>query len=222
MNESLHIAVFAKAPVAGSAKTRLIPLLGGEGAAAAQRVMTLRALSTACTEAPGQVSLWTAGADDHPFFIECRDRYDLDLHPQCKGDLGKRMPDCLLTLLNKHRTVLLIGTDCPALSAADLHAAAQALRQGRRMVFIPAEDGGYVLVGASADGDPQARDRALLQAFREIDWGTSQVMGQTRDRLLESGWQSGHDWQELPALWDVDMPEDYKRAQREKLLDSFA
>jgi rSAM/selenodomain-associated transferase 1 len=222
MNDSVHIAVFAKAPVAGSVKTRLIPLLGEEGAAAAQRAMSLRTLNTACAAAPGQVSLWTSGGSDHPFFVDCADRYDLTSHRQCEGDLGKRMADCLLTLLKEHAAVLLIGTDCPAFSVAHLHAAAQALRQGRKMAFIPAEDGGYVLVGASADGDPQACDGMLLQAFRAIDWGTPQVMAQTRHRLLEIGCQFGLDWQELPVLWDVDTPDDYRRAQRENLLVSAA
>jgi rSAM/selenodomain-associated transferase 1 len=222
MNTSMHIAVFAKAPVAGRAKTRLIPLLGEEGAAAAQREMALRTLHTACAAAPGQVSLWAAGANDHPFFAECADRFDLVLYRQCEGDLGKRMSNCLLTLLNEHAAVLLIGTDCPAFSAADLHAAAQSLRQGRRLVFIPAEDGGYVLVGANAGGNPQERDAMLLQSFHAIDWGAPQVMAQTRHRLSQLGWKDGDDWQELPALWDVDTPDDYRRAQRANLLTSAA
>lgn len=219
MSESVHIAVFAKAPVAGSAKTRLIPLLGEEGAAA-QRAMTLRTLNTALGAAPGQVSLWTAGAINHPFFVECADRYDVWLHRQCEGDLGKRMQECLLTLLKQHEIVLLIGTDCPAFSIADLRAAAQLLRQGSKMVFIPAEDGGYVLVGARAERHSEACDTILSHAFYAIDWGTPQVMTQTRERLLEIGWRPRQDWQELPALWDVDTPDDYRRARKDNLLDS--
>ncbi len=218
MNMSFHIAVFARAPVAGSVKTRLIPLLGEDGAAAAQRAMTLRTLDTACAAAPGQVSLWAAADSGHSFFSECADGYDLTVLRQCAGDLGDRMSNCLLTLLKQHAVVLLIGTDCPAFSAADLRAAAQSLRDGRRIVFIPAEDGGYVLVGANARGNPEQRDRMLLQAFRNIDWGTPLVMTQTRQRLMDLGWSIGLDWQELPSLWDVDTPNDYARACREKLL----
>lgn len=218
MSMPFHIAVFAKAPVAGSVKTRLIPLLGEDGAAAAQRAMTLRTLDTACAAAPGQVSLWTTGDSGHPFFSECADRYDLTVSRQCAGDLGDRMSNCLLTLLNTHAIVLLIGTDCPAFSVAELHAAAQSLTDGHRMVFIPAEDGGYVLVGANAQGNPEQRGRMLLQAFRKIDWGTPLVMAQTRQRLLDLGWNIGRDWHELPSLWDVDTPNDYVRARRQKLL----
>jgi rSAM/selenodomain-associated transferase 1 len=219
MSEAFHVAVFARAPVAGQAKTRLIPLLGKEGAAAAQRTMTLRTLDVACVVAPGNVSLWTAGASDHPFFHECADRFDLPLHPQCEGDLGERMATCLRALLNDHATVLLIGTDCAAFSGHHLDGAAQALRQhGRRMVFIPAEDGGYVLVGAGAHPDLQDREPAFSSAFHEIEWGTARVMDQTRRRLLDIGWRPGREWGELPALWDVDTPDDYERALRENLL----
>ena len=222
MNLPIHIAVFAKAPVAGSVKTRLIPMLGKEGAAAAQRAMSLRTLDAACAAAPEQVSLWTAGASDHPFFTDCATRYGVTLHRQAEGDLGKRMSDCLLKLLKEHAAVLLIGTDCPAFSVANLQAAAQVLMQGRNMVFIPAEDGGYVLVGAIAQGDSQVRERLLMQAFHAIEWSAPQVMAQTRHRLSALGWQSGKEWQELPALWDVDTPDDYRRALRQNLLPSAA
>ena len=218
MNRLFHVAVFAKAPIAGCVKTRLIPLLGEEGAAAAQRAMTLRTLDAACIAAPGQVSLWTTGPGEHPFFSACTDRYDISLRRQCEGDLGERMSDCLKSLLIHHSTVLLIGSDCPAFSVADLHAAARSLQQGCRMVFIPSEDGGYVLVGAHACGDPEERDRMFVQSFQAIDWSTSQVMAQTRQRLSALGWKPGIDWQELAALWDVDSPDDYRRAQRENLM----
>ncbi|MDB5764966.1 MAG: hypothetical protein JWQ21_3961 [Herminiimonas sp.] len=219
MTAPFHIAVFAKAPVAGTVKTRLIPLLGKEAAAEAQRAMILRTLATACRAAPGQVSLWTAGESGHPFFAECAGRFDAVLYRQCEGGLGKRMADCLHMHLRQHRAVLLIGTDCPALSPADLQAAAQALRQGAHMVFTPAEDGGYVLVGARGHGNSETD---FLQAFDAIDWGTPQVMAQTRSRLAAIGWQAGSDWIELPALWDVDTPADYIRAQQAGLLSGIA
>jgi uncharacterized protein len=219
MRISSHIAVFAKAPVAGNAKTRLIPLLGKEGAAAAQRVMTWRTLTTACAAAPGGVSLWTAGTSNHPFFLECASRFAFACHSQCAGSLGMRMASCLLALLVQHNTVLLIGTDCPALTVADLQAAANALQQGAQMVFIPAEDGGYVLVGAQRNVLLERCTPAFLQAFQGIDWGTSHVMAQTRMRLTAAGWRKGREWEELPALWDVDTPSDYARAQQAGLLD---
>jgi rSAM/selenodomain-associated transferase 1 len=212
MNRPFHIAVFAKAPIAGAVKTRLIPLLGAQGAADAQRAMTLHALKTAHAAAPGQVSLWTAGDHEHPFFVECARRFELACHPQCEGDLGQRMAHCLHTQLQTNETVLLIGTDCPARTVDHLCAAARALQGGAQMVFAPAEDGGYVLVGAQAQGgDLRA---GFEQAFAEIAWSTAQVMAQTRARLTAIGWQGGREWHELPMLWDVDTPADYARAAR--------
>lgn len=214
-----HVAVFAKAPQPGQTKTRLIPLLGPQGAATAQRAMARRTLGTACTAAPGQVSLWTAGDRSHDFFTECGRDFGVACQPQAGADLGARMADCLRRSLRRQRTVLLIGTDCPVLRAADLQAAAQALQDGARMVFTPAEDGGYVLVGAQA-GEAELLAAGLAQAFAAIDWGSAQVMAQTRQRLRADGWQPGRDWQEMPALWDVDTPADYLRAQRLGLIDT--
>lgn len=214
---AFHIAVFARAPLAGRAKTRLIPLLGAAGAAAVQRAMTLRTLQAACAAAPGQVSLWAADAADHPFFAQCAARFGLRCRSQCAGDLGRRMVDCLQRQLVLHRAVLLIGTDCPCWTVADLGAAARALQDGARMVLTPAEDGGYVLVGARRAAAPGDAPLPVF-AFQAIDWGTARVMAQTRARLAALGWQAGRDWRELPPLWDVDTPEDYLRAQAAGLL----
>lgn len=208
MTVPVHIAVFARAPQAGNAKTRLIPLLGEQGAATAQRAMTLRTLATACTAAPGAVSLWVAGECEHAFFAECAQQYGVSCHAQSGVDLGARMAACLHTLLAQHPAVLLIGTDCPVMSGQDLQAAAQALQQGAALVFAPAEDGGYVLVGAQG---PHAA-AGIAQAFSAIDWGSSQVMAQTRARLATLGWQAGREWHETRTLWDVDTPVDYRRA----------
>lgn len=209
-----HVAIFARAPVPGAAKTRLIPLLGPEGAADAQQTMTLRALETACDAAQGNVSLWAAGDAAHPFFRECAMTYPVTIQTQTDGDLGKRMRHCLETLLTRHERVLLIGTDCPALTPENLRQSAAAMQDGVRMVFMPAEDGGYVLVGAHADIDPHS----LAAAFANIEWSTPQVMSQTRERLAGNGWKLDRGWAEMPTSWDVDEPADYQRARAAGLL----
>ena len=203
MND-LHIAIFTRAPVPGMAKTRLIPLLGEEGAARVQRQMTWRTLGTARALPDAQVSLWCAGDIGHPFLRECASHFGVPCLPQPDGDLGLRMADCLHTVLATHRKALLIGTDCPVFDAGALRSAALALDTAR-MVFTPAEDGGYVLVGARRGGLEE-------RCFSEVAWSTAQVMAQTRERLQQGGWRSGQDWLEMPALWDVDTPADYLRA----------
>jgi rSAM/selenodomain-associated transferase 1 len=199
-----HVAIFTRAPVAGASKTRLIPLLGAEGAAHAQRIMTWHALEVACALPDASVSLWCAGDAAHPFLQLCSTHFHVECLPQSDGDLGARMADCLQRGLALHERMLLVGSDCPAMTTAAL-ADAMAGLDDAGMVFIPAEDGGYVLVGARRGG---------LEAgcFDEVGWGSAEVMAQTRQRLAQRGWRVGYDWCEMPALWDVDTPEDFRRA----------
>lgn len=194
--EPLAVAVFARAPVPGQAKTRLIPVLGPEGAARLHARLVEHALAAACAAGVGSVSLWCDGIG-HPFFRACAARFPVTLVPQPPGDLGARMAAALAP-----GPALLLGCDCPGLGAAQLQAAAAALARGLDAVFQPVEDGGYALVGTVRfDG----------RLFQDIAWGSAQVMAQTRARLTELGWR----WEELPPRWDVDRPEDLPRLARE-------
>ena len=196
------VAVLAKAPVPGLAKTRLIPALGAAGAARAQRGFALQTLATARAAATGPVALWCAPDVHHRFFAALRARHGVACIPQPGGDLGVRMRIAMnLHFARTPRLALLIvGTDCPVLTPAHLQQAADVL-QHNDAVLIPAEDGGYVLIGLR---------RPLPQVFADITWSTPQVLMQTRERLLAAG----ASWQELPALWDVDEPVDWARSQR--------
>jgi uncharacterized protein len=199
--------VFAKAPQPGSVKTRLIPLLGAEGAAALHARLTKRALATARAAAVGPVELACAPDTAHPFFRHCAEHYGAALAPQGEGDLGARMLAASERGLAAGTPVILIGCDCPALTPAHLRAAARALGEGVHAVLAPAEDGGYVLIGL-------ARTDAAL--FRDIDWGEAGVMAATRHRLAALGWR----WQALETLWDVDRPADYERLIASGLMES--
>ena len=200
----IAIAVFARAPVPGHAKTRLIPCLGPQGAAALQRAFILRTLRTARAAALGPVSLWCAPNCSHPVFAASRKDFGVTLHPQCDGDLGERMFDALAQLC-RHGPALLIGTDCPALTPTHLITAARALREGKDAVLLPAEDGGYVLVGLR---------RAETFLFEGLPWGNSEVMAETRERLRRATWC----WEEPALLWDVDDPADLERLRASGLM----
>ena len=191
----VELVVMAKAPVAGEAKTRLIPLLGDMGAARLQRWLMQRAVTTAVVADVGPVSLWGAGDIRHPDFDLCRALGDVSLYAQAQGNLGVRM----LTAASNAKTsgVLIMGTDCPALTPAILRHAASAL-SAHDAVVVPAEDGGYVLIGMRY---------AAPELFTAIDWGTDRVMAQTRQRLVSLSWT----WTEPLTLWDVDRPADYQR-----------
>jgi uncharacterized protein len=196
------IIVFARAPVPGRAKTRLIPLLGPDGAAALQESMTRHGLAVGLKAGLGPVELWTADHPNHPFFRRCRRELGIGVHRQPEGDLGQRMAVAFEEALRRAPWALLTGTDCPCLKEADLQRAAEALVQGKEAVLAPAEDGGYVLLGL------RRFNRAL---FEGIAWGSAQVLEETRSRLRALGWG----WHEIRTCWDVDRPEDVGRLRRE-------
>ncbi len=202
------VAIFAKAPVPGLAKTRLIPSLGATQeigavrAARLQRDFIGQSVHTAIQSSLGQVTLWCAPDVSHRRFRSIARQTSITCQAQPEGDLGQRMKACAQQHFAQHPTspLLIMGTDCPVLSPGHLQAAARALRS-HNACLIPAEDGGYVLIGLS---------RRLPEVFERIDWSTARVMAQTRERLQDAG----ASWHELPALWDVDEAEDWQRMQQ--------
>ena len=180
------VLVFAREARAGRVKTRLVPLLGEQGAARLHARLVRRALGTARAARLGAVELVWA-------------------RRQRGADLGARMRHALARALRRAPRAILIGADCPALRARDLRRAARWLAGGAEAVFAPAEDGGYALIGLR---------RVSPRLFDGVAWGGAQVMAQTRARLAALGWR----WRELPVVWDVDRPEDYRRLQRAGLL----
>ncbi len=205
-----RILVFAKAPIPGRAKTRLIPALGAVGAAMLQQRLTLHTLVTASrSRLPTQ--LWCHPDPRHPFFTACADGFGIPCRSQQGDDLGARMQYAATVALGEgvgpisHPAsatdageigdpVLLIGTDCPDLAAADLTTAAESLADNDA-VLGPALDGGYYLLGLR---------RLHPSLFEGIPWGTDAVLAETRRRLAALGWR----WRELASLADIDRPED--------------
>ena len=201
MNGLVRIAILAKAPVAGYAKTRLIPVLGAPAAARLQRSFTRDAVRTAIEADVGEVVLWCAPDARHRFFRALQRATGIRCFDQPDGDLGERMlRAATTTCADPSQAVLIVGTDCPALRAHHLRTAAAALDEVDA-VFIPAEDGGYVLIGLR---QPQP---AL---FAGMAWSTDSVMTETRRRAASLALRT----RELPMLWDVDTPADLLRLQK--------
>jgi rSAM/selenodomain-associated transferase 1 len=176
------IIVFAKAPVPGEAKTRLIPRLGAWRAARLHLRLTLHALRTARAAQCGPVELHLSRA--HSLFRGAR--------LQRGRDLGERMQQAFC----RAGKAILIGTDCPVLTARDLRRAARWLAGGYDAVLAPAEDGGYALIGL--------RTR-IPRLFEGIDWGSERVYAETVKKL------AGYRWRALPPVWDLDRPQDLER-----------
>jgi len=195
---SVAIAIMAKAPVPGLTKTRLIPSIGAHAAAILQERLTERTVATARAAAVGAVMLCCAPDPSHPSFRDLVTRHAVTLKRQPNGDLGARM---LAAMAASGHSTLVIGSDCPVFTAENLRAAAHALRDAD-VVLIPAEDGGYVLIGARA---------AHPQLFSGIAWGTPKVLAETRARIAALGLTC----RELPALWDLDTEADLARFERE-------
>lgn len=195
------LIVFAKAPVAGQAKTRLIPALGAEGAAALAGRLLGHAMAQGAAAGLGTLELCAAPDTTHPALVAAAQAYGAALTAQGDGDLGARMQRALSRRLATHRRVLLIGTDAPALDAAVLRAAATALAT-HDAVFVPALDGGYALVGLAAG--PAAAAAAPGRLFEGIAWSTPAVMATTLERVAELGLRAAL----LPPLADVDEPAD--------------
>jgi uncharacterized protein len=193
------VGVFARAPIPGQTKTRLIPELGAEGAAALAAQMLRHALRVAVQSGLGPVTLWAAGDAAHPLLRQFAQEAGVPVRPQAEGDLGARMRHALAAMQPPGcPRSLVIGSDAPALEADHLRSAAEALRR-HDVALLPAEDGGYVLIGCR--GAPAATP------FTDVDWGTEQVLRQTRDRCTAAGltlWEG-------EVLWDVDRPEDVAR-----------
>lgn len=193
------VAILAKAPLPGLAKTRLIPRLGAHGAAEVQRWLLRRAVATAVVADIGPVTLWCAPDTEHPEFAVVCAFGAVTLRRQPEGDLGARMHAAAVESPGTAGT-LIIGTDCPLLTAGRLRRAAARLRD-HEATLIPAEDGGYALIGLR---------HPAPELFDGVAWSTGQVLAQTRERLATLGWR----WHEDAALWDVDRPEDYERLER--------
>lgn len=196
----VEVAILAKAPVAGWAKTRLIPALGAAGAARMHRRMVLRTLAVVA-QAGLVPTLWCAPSPAHRFFRALQASTSIDCKTQAEGDIGQRMHAAFVAHARRSTApLLLIGSDCPIFSACHLRLAAQRLLSGDEAVVTPAEDGGYVLIGLQ---QPQAT------LFEGLAWSTSEVMAHTRQKLHAAGLR----YSEMPTLWDMDTPQDLARWQ---------
>lgn len=193
------LQVFAREPVPGTVKTRLAAAIGAERAAQAYRELTLATLRHAqYARALGHIAaieLWCAPNAGTPWFDACAVTAGASQHVQPPGDLGMRMGAAIAAGLTRAEGVLLIGTDCPLLDAAAIHGAAGMLAT-HDAILVPAEDGGFVLVGA----------RVAVE-FEGVRMSTAHAAHDTLEVFARAGLRCGM----LPRLWDVDVAADHER-----------
>ena len=200
-----RLMVFCKAPEPGKVKTRLSKPFDERGidgkkiAANVHEYLAMHTLRNITEINVAPVQLWCSPDKSHPFFQQCKKKFNVELKNQGQGDLGERMSRAFEDVLLKNDSAVVIGTDCPMLNSSIIERAFIGLHEGNCSVIGPAEDGGYVLLGLSANQPG---------IFQEITWGSSHVLNETLNKM--SGRVS-----ELPEMWDVDRPEDLQRLLRE-------
>jgi len=189
-----RIIIFAKAPVPGKVKTRLIPALGEIGAARLANEM-LKATVAAALDAT--LAIPELCVDPHPldeawngFLPEAH----LRVTAQGEGDLGERLGRATKRTILLGENALLVGTDCPEMDSARLRAAAGELETHDAFIH-PTEDGGYALLGLR---------RFDESVFADIPWSTDRVAAETIERIEGLGWSL----RVGETLRDVDEPGD--------------
>ncbi len=203
-----RLIIFTRYPEAGKAKTRLIPALGAEGAAALHRQMadhTLQQVQTfqlQCSiDMDMDVEVEVRFAGGNQSLMQHWLGTDLTYIMQGEGDLGDRMGRSFQSAFNAGaERALIIGTDCPDLDAPVLKQAFCELQQ-HDLVLGPASDGGYYLIGLRCWIPP---------LFVDIQWSTATVLARTLAIAQELHRSVGL----LPVLSDVDYPADLEIWER--------
>lgn len=190
-----HLIVFVKAPVPGQCKTRLTPLLGEHKACEFYKSMVNNCLEEISDLSNVTISIHAYPDLANPFIQKTSHHYGFDMQVQQGNDLGERMFLAMQQALKASSHVVLIGTDCPSMSKRYIECAFNALHQ-HDIVFGPADDGGYVLLGAN---------KITAEIFNNISWSTDQVLQQSISQTDELNYKI----KLLDTLQDIDTPEDY-------------
>lgn len=197
-DKQTRLILFTRYPEPGRTKTRLIPALGAQGAAALQRRMSEAMVGQmAQFAAQYPVALEIRYADGDPRAMEAWLACDIPCVAQGEGDLGLRLHRAFVqAFVHGARRVVIIGADCPDLGPA-IFAQAFAALERKDLVMGPAIDGGYYLVGLN---------QPAPTLFTEIPWGSGAVLAAT----LKQAQALNLSTHLLEPLADVDRPEDLR------------
>lgn len=197
-----YLLVMTRLPVPGHTKTRLIPALGPEGSANFHDRLARHAIGRAasfCITRSARLRIHLAGGDPQQGRLWLGSPH-LDCRPQAAGDLGDRMAAAVRSAFEDGaRKVIVIGTDCPSLDHL-VHTRALELLDRNDVIFVPATDGGYVLIAFS---------KFIPEIFENIPWGTGTVLTASISRAEMAGARFAL----LDPLPDVDLPADLPMAE---------
>lgn len=186
------LLIFIRNPILGQVKTRLARTVGD---AEALRIYNALLEKTRMATIDAAVERWLMYSD----FVDPHDDWpatDFRKMLQQPGDLGERMEQAFRAAFAAGaQQVVIIGSDCPDLTAVTIEAAFTALDTAE-FVLGPVPDGGYYLLGM----------RTLEPTlFRDIAWSTDTVRSATLERIAAAGKNCAL----LPMLTDVDTEEDW-------------
>lgn len=187
-----RLIIFTRCPEAGRVKTRLIPLLGPEGAAQLHLQLATHTLAWANeldSDDSVSVEVYFEGGD-RTVMAKCFGDHFRWVR-QASGDLGAKL---IAATTSGNHPIIVVGTDCPELNA-DTVREALLLLQTIDVVLGPAHDGGYYLIGLK---------EPLPALFNDIPWGTDQVCRLTHTIATDRGLSV----RLLDVLRDIDRPDD--------------
>lgn len=190
------IFIFAKAPIAGTVKTRLIPAIGADRACQLHHRLITMTVTNAVNSQLADVQLWVGSNPEHAAFIKLQQDHQIEIKTQQGANLGERMCHAMETGLKTYRQVIIVGTDCPFIEKSHYDDSfTQLINKQRDSVIIPALDGGYVLIGLS---------RVDKTLFENINWGEEDVFSDTKKALETLNYDAYYP----SPLADIDRPED--------------
>lgn len=192
------IALMSKPPVPGKVKTRLTPYFSIQQATSIYEQLLLHTASW-MNELSFNATTVLAIADQlqHPFFDQSM-FVGWERYLQQGDDLGQRMGNVVQHYNKPNHPVILVGGDCPGLDAMLVKKVLSVLQDGADAAIVPAEDGGYVLIG---------QQQYYPCLFENIVWGSERVLQQTLSQLQQGNIR----YKLFPPLWDIDRPGDYLR-----------
>lgn len=194
--------LFAKVPVAGQVKTRLIPRLGPQGAAQLARQFIFYTLDRTTCEWPGDRVLWLWPDIDEELATAVQRRFPVDIRQQVVGDLGVKMMAALQSDLESGLASAVMGCDLIHTPAAALALAGRQMIAGEN-TFGNTEDGGFWLLGLN---------QPAPTLFDGIDWRLPNSGQATLERAAGCNIQFGH---RAPTMYDIDYPQDLDRLRLE-------
>jgi len=203
-----RLILFTRYPEPGKVKTRLIKHLGPQGSAALHRRLaegTLDVIRDLLGRREVGVEIRFDGGD--PELMEQWLGSNWRFCPQGGGDLGARMERAIAGAFEGGFTsAIMIGTDCPGLSAERIKIAFEALRRCD-LILGPALDGGYYLIGLA---------RPVPELFRDVPWGSNRVLSKTKEIASRLGLRV----REMEPLSDIDRPEDLPQTSHRNLTNN--